>query len=194
MSTVFVETYELPSVNIREALRYAGYRSPIVERDELISRLDEAISLMDGKLTPRVCFCEHDIGDCDFGSSLDIKKNMRNSESVIFFAATVGIELDRLIAKYSVLSPVTALLLEAIGSERVEALCDAFNEDVRRKKLDLGYSLRPRFSPGYGDLSIEYQKKLFSILSPSRIGITLNDSYLMTPSKSVTALIGVEKI
>ena len=194
MSTVFVETYELPSVNIREALRYAGYRSPIVERDELISRLDEAISLMDGKLTPRVCFCELDIGDCNFGSSLDIKKNMRNSESVIFFAATVGIELDRLIAKYSVLSPVTALLLEAIGSERVEALCDAFNEDMRRKKLGLGYSLRPRFSPGYGDLSIEYQKKLFSILSPSRIGITLNDSYLMTPSKSVTALIGVEKI
>ena len=194
MSTVFTETYELPSVNVREALRYAGYRSPIVERDELISRLDEAIFLIDGKLTPRVCFCELNIGDCDFGASLDIKKNMRKSESVIFFAATVGIELDRLIAKYSVLSPVRALLLEAIGSERVEALCDAFNEDMRRKKLDLGYSLRPRFSPGYGDLSIEYQKKLFSILSPSRIGITLNDSYLMTPSKSVTALIGVEKI
>ena len=194
MATVFIETYELPSVNVREVLRYAGYRSPIEERGELISRLDEAISFIEGKLTPRVCFREVDISECDFGDSLDIKKNMRNSESVIFFAATVGIELDRLIAKYSVLSPATALLIESIGSERVEALCDAFNEDMRAKKLSQGFKLRPRFSPGYGDLAIEYQKKLFDILSPSRIGITLNDSYLMTPSKSVTALIGVEKI
>jgi cobalamin-dependent methionine synthase I len=82
-----------------------------------------------------------------------------------------------------------------LGNERIEALCDAFNEDMRTVKSLSGESLRPRFSAGSGDFSIEYQKKLFEILDPpTSIGLTLNDSYLMTPLKSVTALIGVEKI
>ena len=195
MSLSIVKSYSLPQIDRREVLRYAGVRSSSGETDELICRLDEAIALIDGKLSPRVCFCELDISECDFGASLDIKKNLCNSHSVIFFAATLGIELDRLIFKYSVISPATALLLEALGNERIEALCDCFNEDMRETKLANGEALRPRFSAGYGDLPLEYQRKIFDLLEPStQIGLTLNDSYLMSPSKSVTALIGVEKI
>ena len=195
MAFSLVKSYVLPPINRREVFRYAGIRSLSGESDELISRLDEAISLIEGTLNPRVCFCELAIRDCDFGASLDIKKNLRNSHSVIFFASTLGIELDRLILKYSVLSPATALLLEALGNERIEALCDSFCEDMRKTKLKSGESLRPRFSAGYGDLPLEYQQKIFDLLNPSfHIGLTLNESYLMSPSKSVTALIGVEKI
>ena len=195
MSLSIVKSYSLPQIDRREVLRYAGVRSSSGETDELICRLDEAIALIDGKLSPRVCFCELDISECDFGASLDIKNNLCNSHSVIFFAATLGIELDRLIFKYSVISPATALLLEALGNERIEALCDCFNEDMRETKLANGEALRPRFSAGYGDLPLEYQRKIFDLLEPStQIGLTLNDSYLMSPSKSVTALIGVEKI
>ena len=195
MSLSIVKSYSLPQIDRREVLRYAGVRSSSGETDELICRLDEAIALIDGKLSPRVCFCELDISECDFGASLDIKNNLCNSHSVIFFAATLGIELDRLIFKYSVISPATALLLEALGNERIEALCDCFNEDMRETKLANGEALRPRFSAGYGDLPLEYQRKIFDLLEPStQIGLTLNDSYLMSPSKSVTALIGIEKI
>lgn len=195
MALSIVKTYVLPAINKREVLRYAGVRSPSGESIELFSRLDEAIALIEPIINPRVCFCELDIRDCDFGSSLDIKKNLRDSHSVIFFASTLGIELDRLIFKYSVLSPATALLLEALGNERIEALCDCFCEDMRQIKLMQGESLRPRFSAGYGDLPLEYQRQIFDLLDPPLcIGLTLNDSYLMSPSKSVTALIGVEKI
>lgn len=195
MALSLVKSYVLPSINRREVLRYAGIRSSSGETAELLSRLDEAIALLGDVLNPRVCFCELDIRDCDFGSSLDIKKNLRNSHSVIFFASTLGIELDRLIFKYSVLSPATALLLEALGNERIEALCDCFCEDMRQTKLKMWETLRPRFSAGYGDLPLEYQRRIFDLLDPpTHIGLTLNDSYLMSPSKSVTALIGVEKI
>ena len=195
MALSLVKSYSLPPIDKREVLRYAGVRSSIGESAELISRLDEAIALMGDVLNPRVCFRELDIRDCDFGSSLDIKENLRNSHSVIFFAATLGIELDRLIFRYSVLSPATALLLEALGNERIEALCDRFCEDMRQIKLMCGESLRPRFSAGYGDLPLEYQRQIFDLLDPpSHIGLTLNNSYLMSPSKSVTALIGIEKI
>ena len=55
--------------------------------------------------------------------------------------------------------------------------------------------LKPRFSPGFGDLSLENQKKIFSFLRCSQqIGLTLNDSLVMSPEKSVTAFIGLEKI
>ena len=194
MALSTVKSYTLPQIDRREVLRYAGIRSSSGESSELIFRLDEAILLIDGKLSPRVCFCELDISECDFGASLDIKKNLRNSHSVIFFASTLGIELDRLIFKYSIISPATALLLEALGNERIEALCDVFCEDMRRMKLENGETLRPRFSAGYGDLPLEYQRRIFDLLDPpTLIGLTLNDSYLMSPSKSVTALIGVEK-
>ena len=195
MSAVFVKSYVLPPINKREALRYAGVRSLDECSSELLSRLDEAIEIINGRLSPRVCYCELDISECDFGCSLDIKKNLRNSHSVIFFAATLGVELDRLISKYSVISPATALLIGALGNERIEALCDCFNGEMRELKLLNGESLRPRFSAGYGDLPLEYQKNIFALLDPpSHIGLTLNESYLMSPTKSVTALIGVEKI
>ena len=195
MALSLVKSYILPPIDRREVFRYAGVRASSGETPELNALLDEAIKLTYGKLTPRVCFCELDISECDFGESIDIKSNLRNSHSVIFFAATLGIELERLIFKASVLSPATALLLEALGNERIEALCDAFNDDMREIRLLCGECLRPRFSAGYGDLPLEYQKKIFDILDPpSHIGLTLNNSYLMSPSKSVTALIGVEKI
>ena len=195
MSAVFVKSYVLPPINKREALRYAGVRSFDECSSELLSRLDEAIEIINGRLSPRVCYCELDISECDFCGSLDIKKNLRNSHSVIFFAATLGVELDRLISKYSVISPATALLIGAVGNERIEALCDCFNDEMRERKALLSESLRPRFSAGYGDLPLEYQKKIFALLDPPmHIGLTLNESYLMSPTKSVTALIGVEKI
>ena len=55
-----------------------------------------------------------------------------------------------------------------------------------------GVSLTMRYSPGFGDLSLENQKKVFALLNPQKyIGVTLNDSLLMSPSKSVTAIVGI---
>ncbi|MBR5296236.1 MAG: Vitamin B12 dependent methionine synthase activation subunit, partial [Clostridia bacterium] len=99
----------------------------------------------------------------------------------------IGIGLDRLIAKYSRISPSKAILFQGIGSERVEALCDTFCNTFKEKSKTF-----PRFSPGYGDLSLEVQKDVFSLLNCSKnTGIFLNDNLLMTPTKSVTAFMGI---
>lgn len=99
-------------------------------------------------------------------------------------------EIDRLIAKYGKISPTKALIFQAIGSERAEALCNLFCADMEKT-----YSLKaaPRFSSGYGDLPLESQKPIFSVLLPERnLGITLTDSMLMFPTKSVTAFVGLK--
>ena len=87
------------------------------------------------------------------------------------------------------LSPARAVMLQALGTERVESLCDIFCEDFG---IDNSVVLKPRFSPGYGDLSLDTQKDIFSVLNcPKNIGVYLNDSLLMSPSKSVTAFAGI---
>ena len=99
-------------------------------------------------------------------------------------AATVGVGIDRLIAKYSRISPSKALMLQAIGAERIEALCNAFCNDLSA----CDNSCIKRFSPGYGDLPLEVQRDIFSVLDCGKyIGVSLNGSLVMSPSKSVTA-------
>lgn len=81
---------------------------------------------------------------CDFGSfyvhSRQLAKNLDGCASVLLFGATVGVEIDRLIAKYGRISPARALMLQAIGAERIEALCDAFCREYAEEN---GVGLRP---------------------------------------------------
>ena len=119
-----------------------------------------------------------------------LRKNLEGCERAVVFAATLGLDMDRLIAKYAGVKTAKALLFQAIGTERIEALCDVFCEDLQREYAQV----KQRFSAGYGDFSISAQKEIFTMLDCSRqIGLTLNDSLLMSPTKSVTAIVGVKK-
>ena len=192
-------TDRLRSVEIsnRDVRRYMLETGDSSETSDLIKRCSREISpIVKGK----VCFAEIplnissdqakivDLGFCVVQSK-DLSKILSGCDRAIVFAATVGIDIDRLIARYSVTSPSKALCVGAIGSERVEVLCDLFCEELNRKYGNV----RKRFSPGYGDLGLSIQSEIFSLLDcPKRIGVSLSDSMLMTPSKSVTAILGVE--
>ena len=196
-SAVYTRIYEAPSLNRKEILRYAGVFGASPEIEAL---LDGCIKEVDGRLSFKVCYREFDISavsgvlDLEFvkTNSEALRKNLDGCSSVILFAATVGVEIDRLIARYRAVSPTRSLLLGAIGSERIESLCDLFCLEISEEKAKVGYITRPRFSPGYGDLPLDMQRAVFAALDcPRKIGVTLNDSLLMSPSKSVTAIIGL---
>ena len=111
------------------------------------------------------------------------------------FAATIGSGIDRFIRRYEVSDPSMGVIFQGYGAERAESLCNLFCEEVRLSAEEKGYKLHPRFSPGFGDLPITVQKEFLERLDASRrLGITLGESCLMSPSKSVTAFIGLEKI
>lgn len=199
MGIVLTKNYSLPPLRRREILRYMGCREETTETAELI---DHCLALCDGIFTPRVVFAEFDISqnnsfiDLGFATvqSRDLEKNLVGCERVILFCATVGHAIDRLIAKNSRLSPSKALCLQAIGAEAIEALCERFCSDISCEYSEKGCSLRPRFSAGYGDLPLELQRDIFRVLDcEKRVGVALNESLLMSPSKSVTAIIGVER-
>ena len=195
--TIYTKTYPAPAFDRWEILRYAGVRG---QAPELEALTEQCIAESEGKLSYKVCWREFPVrrreGIVDLGfaktSSEALWRNLTGCGSVVLFAATVGIGMDRWIARYSTLSPARAVLLQALGAERIEALCDVFNEEVTREQAALGRGTRPRFSPGYGDLPLEMQKQIFAVLDcPRMIGLSLNENLMMSPSKSVTALIGV---
>lgn len=199
MSLVTVRSFDAPEYNEKEIFRYAGAREA---SDELSALVRECLDEVEGKLTYKVCFCEfpvkkrEDVLDLGFArtNSRDLAKNLDGCESVVLFGATVGLALDRLIAKYARISPSKALVFQAIGAERIESLCDAFNREITIDKKREGKTCRPRFSPGYGDLPIEMQRDIFRALDCQRkIGLALNESLLVSPTKSVTALIGIKE-
>lgn len=185
---VFTKSYAVPALRRREILRYALCRESDTATEQL---LDRCLPQMQEKLRCRVCWREltaDEIAHFSARSAL-LEKNLQGSAAVILFAATVGAEADRLIARCSRLSPAKGLMMQAIGAESIEALCDTFCRDIAEQ---YGLAARPRFSPGYGDLPLDAQREIFSLLScEKRIGLCLNDSLLMSPSKSVTAFLAL---
>ena len=197
MACVFVKTYDAPPYDIREILRYAGARC---DSSEIRKLCEDCLEECKNVFRYSVCFSYYPITVketfIDLGfmrtTSAALRKNLEGCDGIWLFAATVGIESDRLIARYSRIEPSRALLFEAVGSERVEALCDAFCHEIAEKEAADGRITHPRFSAGYGDFPLEAQKEIFDVLEPHKyIGLSLGKNLLMTPQKSVTALIGV---
>lgn len=212
-SMVLTKTYPKPEYDRKEILRYAGCPGSDVP-EEMKELMEQCIKECEdaGAFSYKVAYrflpvSFYEEADAegrlsrsiDFGAikvtSGDLYKNLAGCTKCIFLAATVGSGIDRLIGKYSRLNPAKALFMQAIGAERVESLCNAFCTDekifLQDPELE-GCSLRPRFSPGYGDLSLTIQREFLNVLEANkRLGITLGDSLLMSPSKSVTAIAGV---
>lgn len=195
--TVITKNYAPLPINKREILRYAGVRSDV---PEISSLLDDCISEAEHKYSGRVCYAEFPISfsdeaaDLGFAtvSSKTVRRSLEGCHRIILFAATVGLDADRLVARYSGLAPSKSLMLQAIGAERIESLCDAFCEDIKKDAEENGEFVRPRISPGYGDIPLSLQKDIFDTLDcRRRIGLSLNESLLMSPTKSVTAIVGI---
>ena len=184
-----VADFPAPEVDRREVARYA-----LCPDEGRIPLLDEVIAEGLAETAYRVCWQTFPVAltengvDLGFGKtpSRDLARALLGCEKCVVFVATAGAGPDRLAQKYARLSPAKAQLFQAFGAERVEALCDAFCREFGRE-----IALRPRFSPGYGDLPLSFQRAIFAALRPERaVGVSLNGALLMTPTKSVSAIAG----
>ena len=199
MKNINFKTYDTPPINKKEILRYAGAKEATEQIEQLMESCLEEISQ---KLSYRVCWSRFPIRTSEDSADLfftetksaDLMKYLKNCSESIVFAATIGIEIDRYIARYSSISPSRSLMFQAIGAERIESLCNTFCKEIADDIKATGKCARPRFSPGFGDLTLQIQSDIFAFLEPQKkIGVTLNSSLLMSPSKSVTAFIGIHE-
>ena len=182
----------------KEILRYAMLPSFAPKPEEL--PLQECLKAAKGAAQCRAVWRRYllvrdgDTLDLGFAKtdSRDLKKHLEGCGEILLFACTAGAETDRRIARAKLLSPARGLLMHAIGAQQVEGGCDRLCARLAQQFPDR--QLTDRFSPGYGDLTLEMQRDVMAALDCGRtIGITLTDSLLMTPSKSVTAIIGMKE-
>lgn len=180
-----------------ETLRYMGCNNKSLSSnmEELYSlcldKFKKAVSYKACFSKTKVCFKGNGMIDFDFGTvqSFHLEKNLEGCDEAYIFAATCGIAVDRLVMRLEKTDPSKSVFLDAMGSAATEDFCDYLNE-----KLAKEHQLKPRFSCGYGDFKIENQKLILDFLDAYRkIGITLSESFMMTPKKTVTAVVGIKR-
>jgi hypothetical protein len=148
---------------------------------------------------PKAVFAKVDIkisrskGTVDFGfmkvKSQNLVDLLNGCEEAYIMATTLGVSVDRLFEKYMRILQTKAAVCDATASALIESFCDYVNDFI----VD-GREATMRFSPGYGDFDLVHQKDILKFLDANKkIGISLTDSLMMLPSKSVTAIIGIKK-
>lgn len=188
-----------------EIARYLGYQKISVPDEQISSLIKTAADEMLEVIKPQAVYEQFDLsvkydeaagtGMVAFSDvkipSKDLARNLRECSQVVIFASTLGPQCDQLIRRTQVKDQVKAAVFQATGAMFIEKCVDLLNEKIKVEIEAQGKSVRPRFSPGYGDVSLEVQKVFFRLLPCSRIGLTLMDTLIMSPEKSVTAFIGI---
>lgn len=168
------------------------------EDEAILSLVDNAIALVEKTVNPKTlyrifdCVVTEDemIVEGMHFKSRRLAETLKDCKRVVIFGATLGTECDRLIKTASATDIARAMAIQCTSAAKIEEVCDNLELQI---KAEHGVSLRQRYSPGYFDLDITEQKKLFSLLElTKRIGLTLTDTMEMLPTKSVTAIIGIE--
>ena len=180
--------------DLAEARRYLGQKVPDERIDSLLIDCYHELS---GRISPAVTHRVFplDPGRCpvDLNALLvgkDIKAHLAGCFAFCLMAATLGPGPDRLIARYSKTDMLRAAALQAAAAAMIEAVCDEFCDGLAKETAP-DY-ITGRFSPGYGDMPLSCQPYINRILdAPKKIGLTVTESCMLAPSKSVTAFIGI---
>ncbi len=136
-----------------------------------------------------VTFPEENAVDLGFGpiGSSSLSRCLTGCREAFLLAVTLGSDVDRYLMRLSFSSPARHFIADGLASALTESACDFAEAGITG-----GLSCRPRFSPGYGDLPLSIQPDVLAATDAGRrLGITLNPAFIMSPSKSVTAIIGI---
>lgn len=189
-----------------EVYRYAGFAKAAVSQmtdSQMTELAQSAVDAVSQKMNCRSVYEKFPLElfpddiICFAGKRLNshhLMLNLKGCHSVYLFAATLGPEVDRLIQRETKINPAKAVMLQAAGAMFIEKYCDLLIDFFKEQEAADSNLLKPRYSPGFGDVSLEVQKTFFELLQcQNKLALTLNDTLIMSPEKSVTAFVGVYK-
>lgn len=183
---------------MREPLRYLGVRG---EPDPaLLAELSAVADKLCRSVTPRYIYRVFPVTVKDRGAALEgagltltgemAHKMLADCSQAVLLACTLGAGFETLLRAEQARSMARAAMLDACGSAWVECGCDEAEKEIAARSP--GLYLTDRFSPGYGDLPLELQRDICALLDAQRrLGVQVGESFLMNPSKSVTAVVGL---
>ncbi len=184
-----------------EILNEIGY-GKVLPEDEVLAITDTLLTEVSSFVKPSCTFDVFD-GEISGASSILIGQYTLEAGEIItsllagvkrfcLFVATAG-ELfqdfqDKIKRQGDILQ---TFVLDIIGTCIVEKTGDIM-EKLLEKEIT-GFRHTHRFSPGYCGWSLTEQKQLFDLLGGDPSGVTLLDSCLMMPVKSISGIIGIGK-
>lgn len=185
----------------KEAVRYLGYKQIAIDEKSLAmiqETFDELDKISVLKSNYRIFELSEKDDELQIGNlqikSKSLQKNLKRCTQVVLFGATMGIDVDRQIRTYELTDMARAVVMQACATAVLEEYCDKVQEEIAMELPMKNLYLRPRFSPGYGDFSLLHQKDILSMLDASKtIGLAMTDGYMLTPTKSITAVIGISE-
>ena len=161
----------IENIDYNEALRYLGYKGKEIS-DALVRQIKSCGEKALDVISPKGIYQKH-------------------GRDVIM-AVTLGSEMDRLISKTQLTNMSDAVIIDAIASTLAEQTADELEKEIRADFEVDGKVLGGRFSPGYGDFPLTAQKGIIELLeADKRIGLTLNKNGMLSPVKSITAIIKI---
>lgn len=192
-----VYTPSLLAIDAAETRRYAGLAKARFDEAAITAACEEALLLVE----PRGIWFAYDY-DCARGIVLadppfalegsSIQSHLGGALRVVALAATVGAAVGEAVTRcFDEGRYAHAVLLDAAATAAVEQTADALEKAIRPQMAARGLTMRWRFSPGYGDWDIRAQTGLLRLTRAEEIGIGLTESFMLTPRKSVTAVIGL---
>jgi len=200
-------------INKAEVLRYMGYHpDSYSNRDgetffyesDISEQLAQAIADIERTSIPKYTYKVFEL-DRSHGSitlsgtsvsipGRDADRLLAECSSCIIFAATVGLVCDQMIRKKQIADMASALMLDCCASSAIESICDQLNDDLEKEYSSRGLFLTERYSPGYGDMPLDLQTSLCALLQTTKlIGLSVTPGLTLTPTKSVTAIIGISE-
>ncbi len=191
---------KLTQINKKEALRYMGCTPDTVD-EVLTAQVDkcekELLDIIRPTYTHKIFLLERaENGILLSGTNLlltgeAVKEHLSGCHSAIVMAVTLSGYADNYIRRAEISDMAQALIADCLCTAAVEQVCDIAEAEITASLPESSHTTW-RFSPGYGDLPLEIQPNLLRVLNAEKlIGLTINDSLIMLPRKSVTALIGI---
>lgn len=180
---------------VHEALRYLGVRGPADEA--LRSQMTVLATELSSRIIPRKTWRVFPLSPSGQGILLgNILLPGRSAAGMLaectacaLMVCTLGADFDAWLRQLQARDMARAVVLDALGSAFIEAACDDVEKEIAGR-FPKRY-LTDRFSPGYGDLPLILQPELLAAAEARRIGVTVTETCLMAPQKSVTALVGI---
>lgn len=191
----------LSSLNRKEALRYMGQGTGSISRslEALMDTCEERVlQAAEVRYLYRVVdICEAaqgvKIAETNFLlKGLDIKNHLKGCDKAVIFCATLSVGIDRLIHVTQKQDIAGALAVDALASTAIEQACDKIEFFIKDSLPQ--YHFTWRYGVGYGDFPIEQQADILAFLdAPRKIGLNVTASHMLTPGKSVTAVMGLSR-
>ena len=180
-------------IDIRQAARYFGVRG---EADTATwSLLEKCAAPLLAAAMPRAVWLEADVDSLTGAGILkgeDVLRHLEGCDEALLLAVTLGPGVDGQIRRAGVGDIAAGVASDALGSALAEQAADAAEAELRQWAAGQKKYLTGRFSPGYGDWPLAVQPLVAAALDTARrTGICVSKDNLMTPRKSVTALLGL---